>query len=240
MQVSRYSWVGRYGIRRNTLPFHRRARRRVTGIRGDAPGTAQAKHATLARLITMVCLCGTLWAIPCMDTLYAAEIGTVVVSNDGETYHVSFDAAVRAPAQLVFEQLSDYAHLNRLSSVITAITVEPAPDGKSDRVRSKLRSCILLFCREIAQVEDVTEPDKHTIVGHMVPGQGDFTDGDCVWRIADDGDWTRLHYEASRTIAFWIPAVIGPWIIKHTMREYLESSVAALEQIANQAAGSRH
>ncbi|MHB8667268.1 MAG: hypothetical protein ACYC7B_07090 [Burkholderiales bacterium] len=51
---------------------------------------------------------------------------------------------------------------------------------------------------------------------------------------------TRLHYEASRTIAFWVPAVIGPGIIKRTMREYLESSVAAPEQIANQAAGSRH
>lgn len=205
----------------------------------DVLSKARARNASLARLVATVCLGGAYWAPPCMDTVYAAEIGTVLVSNDGDTYHVSFDAAVKAPAQLVFEQLSDYAHLNRLSSVITAITVEPAPDGKSDRVRSKLRSCILLFCREIAQVEDLTEPDKHTIVGHMVPGQGDFTDGDCVWRIADDGDWTRLHYEDSRTIAFWIPAVIGPWIIKHTMREYLESSVVALEQIANQGAGSR-
>ena len=206
----------------------------------DIVRKARTRNASLARLVATVCLGGACWATPCMDRIYAAEIGTVVVSNNGDTYHVSFDAAVKAPAQLVFEQLSDYAHLNRLSPVITAITVEPAPDGKSDRVRSMLQSCILLFCRKIAQVEDVTEPDNRTIVGHMVPGQGDFTDGDCMWRIADDGEWTRLHYEASRTIAFWIPAVIGPWIIKHTMREYLVSSVAALEQIANQAAGSRH
>jgi carbon monoxide dehydrogenase subunit G len=205
----------------------------------DAAGTARTKRATLARLIAMVCLGGASWAMPCIDTICAAEIGRVAVSNNGDTYRISFDAAVRAPPHLVYQQLSDYAHLNRLSPVITGITVDPSPDGKSDRVRSRLRSCILFFCREIAQVEDVTEPDRHTIIAHMVPGLGDFIDGDCTWRIVDDGEWTRLHYEATRTIAFWVPRIIGPWLIKHTMREHLESSVAALEEMASQAAGSR-
>lgn len=41
-------------------------------------------------------------------------------------------------------------------------------------------------------------------------------------------------------LAALVPAVIGPWIINHTLLEYLESSVDALERISNQAAGSRH
>jgi len=202
-------------------------------------GIAGKINAALARLMAAACLGGAIWAVPFTNSIHAAEIGTLAVSNSADTYYISFDAVVRAPAHIVYAQLTDYAHLYKLSSVITSITVEPSADGKGERVRSKLRGCVLLFCREIEQVEDVTEPDNHTIFAHMVPGQGDFAAGDCTWRITDEGDRTRLHYEASRRIAFWIPPVVGPWLIKHVMREDLESSVTALERIVNQGAGTR-
>lgn len=178
-------------------------------------------------------------AISSLDVTHAAEVRAFAVSRNADTYYIRFDAVVAAPAPLVYERLADYAHLDKLSSVITSIKVEGAPGGNGERVRSVLRTCFLFFCREVVQVEEVTEPDNRTIVARMVPGQGDFKDGHCVWRITDDGNRTRLHYEATRTIAFWIPPLIGPWIIKQTMREHLESSMVALERIANQTAGSR-
>jgi hypothetical protein len=55
-----------------------------------------------------------------------------------------------------------------------------------------------------------------------------------VWRVTDEGSRTRLHYEATRVAAFWIPPLIGPWAIKRTLREQLESGIVSLERVANQ------
>ena len=161
----------------------------------------------------------------------AATIRGLVVSHQGERYQISFDAEVEAPASEVFKVLSDYARLGELSPVITSVEVKPAPDGNAERVRSVLKTCFLIFCRQVIQVEDVTEPDRSTIVARMVPGKGDFKSGYCVWRIRSDGRRTLLRYEATRTTAFWIPPLIGEWIIERTMREHLKASVGRLETL---------
>jgi hypothetical protein len=100
-----------------------------------------------------------------------------------------------------------------------------------------IKSCVWFFCRQIVQVEDVMEPDGNTIVAHIVPDAGDFKSGSCFWRVTKEGPRTRLRYEAMRIAAFWIPPLIGPWAVKRTMREQLESSIDILERLANQKSG---
>lgn len=168
------------------------------------------------------------------DRACAAEVQTLNVARQNGTYHVTFDAVVDAPAQKVYGLLSDYAHLDSLSSVIVAITVQPAPQSAAPRVRSVLRSCFFLFCKEVVEVEDVTEANEQTIAASIVPGEGDFQSGSSRWRIRAVGARTQLHYEATRTPSFWVPPVIGPWMIKATMRKHLEASVARLERGVSQ------
>ncbi len=91
--------------------------------------TCAENNAAVARLVAMICLGGAFWAVACIHAIYAAEIGTLAVSNNADTYCISFDAPAEAPAQTFYEQLPDYAHFSRLSSVMTSIPVEPAADG---------------------------------------------------------------------------------------------------------------
>lgn len=169
--------------------------------------------------------------------VWGAEVKGLTVFHQHNTYHVSFDAVVDAPAQKVYGLLSDYEHLGSLSPVIVAITVGPRPLGAGQRVRSVLRSCFVVFCKEIVEVEDVTEANGQIIAAEIVPGAGDFQSGYSRWRIRAVGARTQLHYEATRTPSFWIPPLLGPWMIKATMRSHLESSVATLERLAGQNAG---
>ena len=177
---------------------------------------------------------GVLLGILGMGFGIAAQIGGIAVTHRNDGFKIVFDAVVDAPAQLVYEVLADYARLGKLSPVITAINVDVAPTGRGDRVRSVIKACVWFFCRQIVQVEDVTEPDANTIIAHIVPGAGDFESGSCFWRVTNEGRRTRLHYEATRVAAFWIPPLIGPWVIKRTLREQLESSIVVLERLANQ------
>ncbi len=173
----------------------------------------------------------TLGLDPC--ALRAAQVEGVSVKADGKKFHVTLDAVVSAPQGRVYAVLSDYSRLGRLNPAIRSISVRPSPDGAGERVRSVLDSCVWFFCRQIIQVEDVTRPNASTIAGRVVPGQGDFAEGAFSWRITAEGARTRLRYESTEVAGFWIPPLIGPWVISHTLREQLTSSVVVLERLAN-------
>lgn len=164
---------------------------------------------------------------------FAAEVRAITVSHRDDAFTIEFEAVVDAPAQQVYAVLADYANLGKLNPVITAINVEAAPTGRGERVRSVIKTCVWFFCTQIVQVEDVMESDANTISARIVPGVGDFESGSFLWRVTDEGPRTRLHYEATRVAAFWIPPLIGPWAIKRTLREQLESSIVVLERLAN-------
>ena len=176
---------------------------------------------------------GMLAAILAASAARAAQLDFVDVTSRDNRFHIIFDGVVEAPVARVHEVLVNYAHLGRLNPAITSTDVAATPTGDGDRVRSVVESCVLFFCREVVQVEDVIQPDPQTIVARIVPGAGDFENGSALWRLSDEGRRTRVHYEATRAAAFWIPPLIGPWAIRHTMRDQLEQSMANLERLAN-------
>ena len=182
------------------------------------------------RVVPAGVLLGILWAGFGMG----AQIEGITVTHRDDGFKIALDAVVDAPAQQVYEVLADYASLGKLNPAITAISVEAAPTGRGKRVRSVIKTCVWFFCTQIVQVEDVMESEPNTISARIVPGAGDFESGSFLWRMTDEGPRTRLHYEATRVAAFWIPPLIGPWAIKRTLREQFESSIVALERVANQ------
>ena len=191
------------------------------------------------RPLIVAVLAGVIAALSGLQAACAAEVKTLKVFRNHDTYHVIFDAVVDAPAQKVYELLSDYAHLDRLTPAIVAITVQPTPWGAGQRVRSVLRSCFLAFCKDVVAVEDITQSNEQTIVAEIVPGVGDFQGGHSRWRIQAAGSRTQLYYEATRIPRFWVPPLLGSWMIKATMRNQLESSMANLECAINENAAVR-
>ena len=164
----------------------------------------------------------------------AAQTATVDVEHRGAAFTVDFDAVVNAPVGRVYAVLTDFAALPALNPAIVAVSAQAAPAGRGERVRSVLSSCIWFFCRKVVQVEDVVEPNSHTILARIVPGLGDFKSGWSDWRLTAQGERTLLHYEASRVPDFWIPPLIGPWAVAHTLRTQLEATIPALERLASQ------
>jgi len=167
----------------------------------------------------------------------AAQIDAITVTTRDDGYQIVFDAVIDAPAPQVYKVLSDFARMGKISPDITAVSVDVAPTGRGERVRSVIESCVLFLCRQIVQVEDVVELDTNTIVADIVPGAGDFKSGSTLWHLTNEGPRTRLHYEATRVADFWIPPLIGPWAVKRTMSEQLEFSIMAIERLANGSPG---
>ena len=167
----------------------------------------------------------------------AAQIDAIHVTTRDDGYKLVFDAVIDAPQPQVYEVLVDFAQMGRINPDISAVSVMVLPNARGERVRSVIEFCVLFFCRQIVQVEDVVKLDRHTIVADIVPGVGDFRSGSTLWRLAGEGPRTRMHYESTRVTDFWIPPLFGPWSVKRAMRSQLEFSIVAIERLANQRLG---
>ncbi len=164
-------------------------------------------------------------------TAQPAQIDSLHVLQQDRGYEIAFDASIDAPRQRVFAVLSDFAHLERINPEIIASSFAASPSG-GERVRTVIHSCVLFFCRNLVQVEDVSGRATETISARIVPGSGDFSSGSSIWRLSGDGATTHVHYEATRKLSFWVPPLVARMAARHTIGERFKVSLQALERLA--------
>jgi carbon monoxide dehydrogenase subunit G len=161
---------------------------------------------------------------PCV--LLAGEILDSSVTHDGAVYRLSITARVNAPLAVVYQSITDFTSLAAINPSIEESQVLESQGANRLRVRSVIRVCILVFCKRVVQVQDVTLVDSRTVVATMVPGAGDFRAGSARWELTAVGTATQLHFTEAFEPDFWVPPVIGPWLIeKKLVREVAETAM---------------
>jgi hypothetical protein len=167
----------------------------------------------------------------------AGTFPTLEISEQSGNYRIRMAALIHAPAQFVFEVLTDYRHIYRLNPAITQSAILPSPHEGTVRVRTRMEGCILFFCRDIDRVEEVREVGGGHLQTVIIPEYSDFTSGSADWRIHPLGNYSRIVYEAQVTPAFFIPPVIGSYFVKRALGEAVRTSFVRLECVARIRAG---
>ena len=169
-------------------------------------------------------LCVSLLLFP--YALSAGEILDSKVTHDGVVYRLSITARVDAPLAVVYQLITDFTNLSAINPSIEESQVLASEDARRQRVRSVIKVCILVFCKRVEQVQDVNLIDSRTLEATMVPGAGDFRGGLARWEFTPDGDGTLLHFTEVFEPDFWVPPVIGPWLIeKKLVNEVAETAM---------------
>jgi hypothetical protein len=178
-------------------------------------------HAGIALLLLLV-------TAPCGA---ATILSTAVTENEGR-YHVAFDVRIDADVGKVRAILTDLERSDELSdTVIEHKLIETRADG-SQRVRFTLHSCVLFFCRDLRKTTDVRGETNGDIVFVTVPGDSDFRTGRESWHIEVEGTGARLQYRADLEPSFYVPPLIGPWLVKMRIRNELETTAKRIEIFA--------
>lgn len=169
-------------------------------------------------------ICISLILFPC--ALPAGEILDSSVTHDGIVYRLSISARMDAPLAVVYRSITDFSNLSAINPAIEESQVLESQGTRRSRVRSVIKVCILVFCKRVEQVQDVTLVDGRTVVARMVPGAGDFRAGLARWELTAAGDATELHFTEAFEPDFWVPPVIGPWLIERKLvREVAETAM---------------
>ncbi len=169
----------------------------------------------------------------------AGEVLQSAVEYDGDVYDLSVVAFIDAPPDQVLNALTNYQQLSQVNPDIIESEILLVYSPTRHRVRSLLKVCILIFCKHIRQVQDVTQVNDRVIEAVILPENSDFEYGIARWELVAQGDATRMHFDAQFRPAFWIPPLIGSWLVKRKLVQEITVSTFMIEASARTARQAR-
>jgi hypothetical protein len=164
----------------------------------------------------------------------AAEIIEVQVEQDSGAYHIYFEIIIDAPRDRVYEVLSDYEQMQELSPGVDSSELLSGRPGGDATIDITLRPCVWVLCRKMRKVSDVTINAYGAIVFTTIPDSSDFKKGreQIIVKSTKTPGRTRVTYNASLAPDFFVPPLVGTWLIRKHVRQNLEVSMERVEKRA--------
>ena len=163
-----------------------------------------------------------------------ADLESVVVDYDDGRYSLDADAFMAAPREAIFVILTDYDRFGRISSAYKEYRfLDPAPDG-TPMIYTRMEGCVLIFCKSLARTEYLYTTAPGYIRSVTVPDKSDFHHSISEWHLEPDGDGTHVLFHLEMEPKFWVPPIIGPWILQRRLARGGTAAVNRIERLAQE------
>ncbi|NKB36402.1 MAG: hypothetical protein GKR93_04425 [Gammaproteobacteria bacterium] len=167
-----------------------------------------------------------------LTSVSAGEIESVDVKHHQGVYTLDLSVVLSSGFQAVYDILIDHEDLHRISDVLVETNLITEPGSPSKRRRLVTETCILFFCFAAVMVEDVRITDDR-IATKIIPLLSDYRSGQTIWQIAPGGDdSSRVNLHVELEPAFWVPPVIGPYVMKKKMESEARKTIHNIEALA--------
>ncbi|MEO1247851.1 MAG: SRPBCC family protein [Pseudomonadota bacterium] len=170
----------------------------------------------------------------CAVSVSASDLRKVDVDRvDGVyTMHsvVWFDADIHS----VYSVFLDWDLSEQFSSVVVEAR-NTGSDATGDRgFYTRNRACVLFYCKSVERQGSVEHEPLRFIRATTDPERSDFHVSDELWLFEKEGEGTLITYTLEMQPKFWIPPVIGPYVLKRKMRKDGTAALDRIELIAQQ------
>ena len=165
-------------------------------------------------------------------TAGAADLKGVSVKFENDRYHLVSRAWFDASVDELYRTLTNYDHFSKFTSAfVETRNVEPDEHGRP-RFYTRMEGCVLLFCKSMEKSGYLLLEPPARIVAIGTPEGSDFVFARESWELEPDGDGTLMTYNFEMEPAFWVPPVVGPYMIKRTLREGGIDAIDRIEAVA--------
>jgi hypothetical protein len=168
-------------------------------------------------------------------TATASEIQSLNVTRDGPRYRVEMEVTLRAPAAASYAAFATPANLPLINPAVREARLLQPSGGEPPRLYTEVHVCAMLYCKTLRQTQQMhyaPRPDGGELHAEVLPAQSDFEYGRAEWRFDAAGATTRMHFSAELQPAFWVPPLLGPWLVERSLREEAETTSAGIERLA--------
>lgn len=162
----------------------------------------------------------------------AGEVVNVSVKHFEKRYVIEIDARFNATAERLRELLTDFPNLNRINDSIQSSEVLEINSPQHHCVRTEAKVCVAMLCKTIVQVQDVSVLPDGNLLATIRATRSDFSYGVAHWYFWKENAMTRMRFRSEIEPSFWVPPLIGPWLIRRALQDEALKSVANLERLA--------
>ena len=175
---------------------------------------------------------GLLAGLLCSAALFAGQVYVASVSHQSGSYSIEVDTLVQMDEPRVRSLLTDYDNLGRVNPAIEVSEILLTRGAGNYRVRTVTHACVWFYCMRVHQVQDVIESPDGSVTALVVPQLSDFRYGYARLNLWQEAGGTRILIRSEVEPDFWIPPLIGPWLIKRKLLSETLETVDNLEQLA--------
>ena len=169
------------------------------------------------------------------SVLCAGEVVESSVALDAGIYSVDVLVRIEAPLEVVFQAITDYDRLTEINSSILESYIVETQGADRYRVFTRVKFCVLFFCKQIRQVQDMVEYNPARVTATILPELSDFDSGRASWDLVVADDVTYMQFSTEVDPSFWVPPLIGTWLIKREMIKQVKETAMYIEQKAGAA-----
>lgn len=181
------------------------------------------------RLVTCLLLC-------VISTAAAAEnVDQLDIVRDGDRYSIALHARLDAPLADSYAVFSDFRNLPKINDAVESVEPLPPATAGAARWRTRVRVCVSFFCTHLKQVQDVRDAhtaERYQLDATVIPALSNLRYGRADWQLERCGAQTCLRFNAEIEPDFWVPPLLGPWLIKRAMRREANATAAGIEALA--------
>jgi hypothetical protein len=172
----------------------------------------------------------------CAAPACAWQLDDLAVAHDGARYRLTLDVRLDAARDRAFAVFSDFRNLPRINDAVEEISFLPGAADGATRLFTRVRICVAWFCKRLHQVQDIVRDDRDGGLGlaaTVLPQFSNLRYGDARWTMRDCASVTCLHFSAEIEPDFWVPPLIGPWLMQRKMRSEAIQTSQGIERLAH-------
>jgi hypothetical protein len=166
--------------------------------------------------------------------LWSAEVRDVQVELDDERYHLYSETYLAVSNKALYEVLTDFEKFEKFTSVIVE-SKNTGPDAFGQPgFYTRMEGCVLIFCATFVRNGYLILNPISEIVAISIPEDSDFIFSRERWQLIEHEDGTLLIYDFEMEPDFWVPPVVGPFVIQRALRDGAERAVDRIEKLAQE------
>ena len=165
--------------------------------------------------------------------LQAGTVEKSHVERSKDHFILHLEMLIAAPLEQVRTVLLDFENIDTLNDSIQESRFLGTDDSNKPLVYLKSQGCVWFFCQTIEQVQQINIMDDGYILSVTLPDKSDLEYGKVLWHIEARGEHTYIRYNADFIPDFWVPPLIGTWIMSNRLLEEGEKTLNGIEERAS-------
>jgi hypothetical protein len=162
----------------------------------------------------------------------SADLQDVHVDMDNKRYYVRSEAWFDASVEQLYHVLTDYELFRKFTSaIVESKNIEPDEAGRPG-FYTRMEGCLLFWCQTFERNGYLLLTPESDVVAITNPENSDFKFATERWRLEPEGDGTRMTYSFEMEPDFWVPPVVGPFVIKRSLKRGGADAIDRIEALA--------